>query len=510
MKRLLALLLALVMIFSLVACGKPADKTDGTKGSASADDGETKETTPLRDDIADITPDIVGGSDDANKEPDSNDEYINPEKFGGKELQIYGISSIVYDDVENMSGIGNFLWMMRAAADEWAELNNVTLSYDGEYNSSTILGAINSGERPDLLMLCTQSPNSSNMGITKAFTQEQYDKIASICGNQYLDMMNYKGECHGFVYPWSGSTWFRYNETMFENYGAKTPMEYYLEDNWTWETMEDCFEAVTKDNDGNGKIDKTDTYGCSTLIYLAKPYQLEEGEDGKLTSVVQTNEQFRAYAEMVYRGSRETLSLAGPGNQACTITTTPRPGTHLGDTEWYNFQSMYQTNDLGEVIRAVPVPVYSKENPVRWTQFTEHTMSMMSSCDEEEATMALICYILKVGMRTWMSDYSCGLYKCSYEGLRGASEYSKAWMELFEEGLEERRAEFAEIPDWDQETYAKMVNEVLSAPNYVQKRYTGMTFGFGDSISTMPPASSLPIVAQSENAWISKYNSLYA
>jgi hypothetical protein len=47
--------------------------------------------------------------------PDSNDEYVNPEKFGGKTLQIYGCSSITYDDIENMEGEGTFIWMMRAA-----------------------------------------------------------------------------------------------------------------------------------------------------------------------------------------------------------------------------------------------------------------------------------------------------------------------------------------------------------------------------------------------------------
>ena len=397
MKRLFAMMLALVMVFSLVACGKPADSTDGTKQNAGTT--ESKETTPLRTDIATISPELLEKDPD-NLEPDSNDAYINPEKFGGKTLQIYGIASITYDDIDNMSGEGTFLWMMRAAADEWAELNNVTLSYEGNYNSSTILGAINSGERPDLLLLCTQNPNSSNMGITKAFTQEQYDQIAKICGKQYLDMMNYKGECHGLVYPWSGCTWFRYNETMFENYGAKTPLEYYKEGNWTWETMEDCLEAVTKDNDGNGKIDKNDTFGSSTLVYLSYPYYIsEDAATGKLTCTVQTSEQFRAYAEIVYRGARETLSTSGPSNMKCSATTNPRPGTHMGDTEWYNFHSMYQVNDLGEVIRALPVPVYTKENPVRWTQFTEHVMSMMQTCDEEEATMALICYILDVRLQ---------------------------------------------------------------------------------------------------------------
>jgi hypothetical protein len=273
--------------------------------------------------------------------------------------------------------------------------------------------------------------------------------------------------------------------------------------------MEKCFEAVTKDFDGNGKIDKQDTYGCSTLNVLANPYYLQESSNGKLTCTITTSAQFKTYAEMVYNGTTRTLSLAGPSNQRCTITTTPRPGTHLGDTEWYNFHSMYQENDIGDVIRAVPLPVYSKSNPVRWTQFTEHTMSMMSTCDEQEATMALICYILKVGMRTWMSDYSVGLYDCAYEGMRGASSYSKAWLAKFNESLEERRWEFAEIPDWNQSLYAKMVNDVLSAPSYLNKRYTGMVFGFSN-LTSSAPAYALPREEAAQNAWISKYNALYA
>ena len=69
------MVLVLAMVFSLIACGKPADKPDGTEPDT--ENNETKETTPLRDDIADITPDIVGGSDDANKELDSNDEVFD-------------------------------------------------------------------------------------------------------------------------------------------------------------------------------------------------------------------------------------------------------------------------------------------------------------------------------------------------------------------------------------------------------------------------------------------------
>ena len=518
MKRLFALLLVFCMMFSLIACKSSGSTTDGGKkadGSStnsgdgsSADAGETKpkETAPLREDIGDIKVETMQPETDV---ADSNDEFVNPEKFGGKTLQIYGVSSIVYDDIDNMDGQGNFLWMMRAAADDWAALNNVTLSYEGDYNANTILGAINSGERPDLLMMNQEIPGAANMGIAKAFTEEEYNAIADIIGKPLLDCMMYKNECYGLLLPWSGATWLQYNETLFEDYGAKTPLEYYLEGNWTWDTMEKCFESVTKDFDGNGKIDKTDTYGNSTMIYMGKPYQYEEQADGKLVSLVETSKYFRRYAEILYKGHKETLALAAPGNgnQKCYITTTPRPGTHFGDSEWYNFKHLLKYNDAGEVIRAIPMPVFSLDDPQRYTILTQQSMSMMSSCDEPEATLSLICYMMKVGMR-YMSEFSCGLYECSYEGMRGASEYSKAYLNRLDEIINERRAEFLDLDIWDQELYEQMVNDVLKADTIVRRRYTGDE-NLGSELSTMPPASSLPIVAQKQMAWINKYNSLY-
>ncbi len=504
MKRFFAMLLVFCMVFGLVACSKPVTNPDNTTGK---NDGPTvpKVTTPIRDDVGDVTVDTMKPTGNI---ADSNDEFVNPEKFGGKELQIYGLSSVVYDDIENMEGHGSFLWMMRAAADDWAALNNVTLSYEGDYNANTILGAINSGDRPDLLMFNQEIPGAANLGIAKAFTEEEYKAISDIIGTSLLDCMNYKGQCYGLILPWSGATWFAYNESLFESYGAKTPLEYYLEGNWTWETMEDCFESVTKDFDGNGKIDKTDTYGNSTTLAWIKPYQYEEKDDGTLVSLIETSKYFRTYAEMRYRGVKETLSWAGPDNQRCTITTTPRPGTHIGDTEWYNFQHLIQTNDAGEVIRKVPMPVYSNDDPQRYTILTQQSLSMMSSCDELEATLSLICYMMKVGMR-YMSDLSCGLYKCTYEGMRGASSYSKDYLIRLAEIIEERREEFAELEDWDQATYEKMVNDVLQSDTIVRRRYTGDE-SLASELSTMPPASALPIAAQKQKAWIAKYNSLYA
>jgi len=505
MKKLLALLLVLCMVVGLVACTVPSDPIGTNAGDETTE--ESQETTPIRDDVSDVNDDILLGG---NVE-DSNDAYINPEKFAGKKIQIYGFESIVYDVIEAM-GKGNFIWMVRAAIDEWATLNQVEVTFDGGINANDIKSAVSAGDKPDLFLGVNEAPLYFNQGITRPFTDEEYKQFSDICGNVYLDLYNYKGASHGLSFPWSGNQLFYYNRTMFENYGAKTPKEYYLEGNWTWDTMEECLTSVTKDKNSNGKIDNEDTYGSSSLTYLQFPYAIEEGENGKLTGMIGTSEQYRRYLEISYKGRTETLSVT-PGSkiQNCTTTATPRPGTSIGDAEWYNFEHLYQTLANGDVIEVVPTPVFSTENPERVTTFSNCFMSIMNSCDEDEAVVALMSYILKVGMR-YMSDYSVGLYNCTYEGIRGASDYSKGWKKNFEKNLEKRRADFAEIgEDWDQETYEKMVKDLFSADKYYAKRtYFGQELSTDEDTSAMPPASAIPILAAGQNAWINKYNSMYA
>jgi hypothetical protein len=53
-----------------------------------------------------------------------------------------------------------------------------------------------------------------------------------------------------------------------------------------------------------------------------------------------------------------------------------------------------------------------------------------------------------------------------------------------------------------------MVSDVLKSETIVRRRYTGDESLAGE-LNTMPPASALPIAAAKQNAWISKYNSLY-
>lgn len=507
MKKLLALLLVLCMVLSMVACAKPADSADGTTTTGEETE-DTEETVGIREDITVVEEDdLILKTDDV----DSNDAYINPEKFGGKTIHIAGIDSESFDDISNM-GKGTYLWMMRAACEDWAALNNCTIEYICSNDSTSILTAVNSGDTPDLVLYTNAFPQLANLDITKPFTDDQVATLEKIVGEGWMELLKYAGDIHGVEIPWGGNHWYYYNRTMYENYGAKSPKEYYLEGNWTIDTMEKCHESVTRDNNGNGKIDEDDTYGISSdyiMAFMTSPYAIAEDEDGKLTSTVATSAEYRRLLEMNYKGQTETLSVLS-GYFTSKTSTNPRPSAHYADAEWYNFEHLYEVLDNGDVVECLPMPVYSTENPTRTTNYTVRFMGMLNSCDEDEAAFALFCYILKVGMR-YTSDFSVGLYDCSYDGIQGASDYSKAWMKQFKKVLQDRRRAFMEIEDWDQEAYIQMVKDMFSSDTkqYVVRSYEGAE-NYKGSTAGLPPASVIAKLSEHYSAWIAKYNSLYA
>lgn len=88
-----------------------------------------------------------------------------------------------------------------------------------------------------------------------------------------------------------------YNKTLFEQNGVKTPMEYFQEGNWTWDTFREVALEMTGDTDGDGENDVygfgwwdsfyvqlLGTNGISTINY--------DGENG-----VESNYQTAAAAE---------------------------------------------------------------------------------------------------------------------------------------------------------------------------------------------------------------------
>ena len=151
MKKLLALVLVLCLVVGLVACTKPAEQNP-----------TTPTTTPTTGETS----------------------------FKGKTLQIWGNGTETSYTNFDSFGKGNYIWMMRAAIDEWAHINGVTIKYAGSYNQNAILSAMASGEKPDIIFQTENFPVVANYGIVSAWTDEEYKTLTEIAGNsKYMDML---------------------------------------------------------------------------------------------------------------------------------------------------------------------------------------------------------------------------------------------------------------------------------------------------------------------------------
>ena len=557
MKKIVALLLVICMVFGLVACKKkPVETPDGTTGSQAATQGgsnnnqggsnnnqggsENNDATTGTEGNSgnggssdsgnsdsgnaniggggDMGGGIIGtgytgetlGNDggaglggSGNAEITSNDDLINP-AFAGKTLQVYGFSSAQYDYIEDM-GKGNYIWMVRAAIDEWSALNKVSIVFEGDYDQNSILGAINSGAKPDVMLDCNRFPLVANTGLLRAFTDAEYKQLADTCGEMYLDMLKIGDKSYGVNMPWSGNSLFYYNETMFQDYGVKTPTEYYKEGTWNWDNMMKCLEEITKDLDGDGEFD---TYGSGAAntqrLILCHEYNLLA--DGTLTHNIDS-QMYRDYLDMMWEG--ESSKVLGAYSD-CNIATSPRPGTHIGDAEWYNFEHLYQEIANGDIIKTIMIPTYTGEYKNEIMQFTPAFMGIFTTCDENEAALSLLTYILRVGMR-YMSEYSCGLYGCGYEGIRGVTEYSLGWRTNFQDICEERKENFDALgEDWDQKAWDMMYEDILECDAKIPWWFPNVGNGESTDTSQMPPASKQPIIKAETDAFCEAYNNLYA
>ena len=487
MKKILALLLVLCTLVGLVACGKkePASTNSSTPttGNSTSDPTDTTEDPHLT-----VTPETS--------------------PYKGKTLEIYGIGTAVSYTNYDSFGKGNFVWMEKAAIEEWAAINGVKIEWKGTYNQNGILASIQSGDHPDLIFHSNQFPAISNVGLTAELTDAEYEKLAAICGNVYLDMLKYKGKATGFVRPWTGTYMCYYNKTMFENYGVKTPKEYFMEGAWNWENFVKCAVEMTKDIDSDGDID---TYGVNNDSMYALVNTWKQDETGKLISTID-EPWMQDYIRLKYDMYAVKKIVQNPGtNQIQKNVTYPMCAMQLSDCEPYNFEHMYQSIANGDELEVVPIPEWRGENgeTLGMSRLTQSVVHMASSCDEREAAVDLLAYLLKCGLK-YISDFSLGAVKCDYVGMQGKCDLSKKWMEAFKKVCDDRAAAVKKIENYDEELVAK-INTYLAgedlAVNYNVSKVTVLS-GYAEIIN-LPPASSIPIIKQKYQAALDAYNDTY-
>ena len=278
-RRILALCMAVAMIFTLLAaCGK--------KGSSAAN---SEEATPYLvgadKSQTDLFGDLVG-----TKLRVADDNYIGTWE------------EIFYEQLADITGME-------------VEIENI-----GSAELATkIAQAVASGDKRNYfdVGICANSTLLNIVYSNLATPMDPYIyyddpvwKYDPVTDFNSLDL--YKFDGHYWAAPSNGyhENFIFYNKTLFQELGAPDPYEeYYLKDNWTFETFMDTCEAVTKkDADGNVEIAAWATWDYFTFAAAAGNNVIDQNEAGEW-EVVFDNPQGMAGLNVLYESFKNDWAL---------------------------------------------------------------------------------------------------------------------------------------------------------------------------------------------------------
>jgi hypothetical protein len=269
-------------------------------------------------------------------------------------------------------------------------------------------------------------------------------------------------------------------------------------------------QEMTLDVDSDGTID---TYGLNgdSWINIVNPWKTNS--KGELVSVID-EPWIRDFFQLKYDAYTVNKVTRSGKMNIQTNVIYPMFAMQFSDCEPYNFEHLYQSIPNGNELEVAPVPEWRGANGqvLSTSKLTQQAFSMCSACDEREAVIDLLCYILQCGQK-YVSDYSLGAVECDYPGLQGTCELSVKYLNAFAKMNKRRAKDIAQLTEdgiYDAE-YVKKLNEYLAKrEHYIWGPYTGVSNMLSyDEVTKMPPESSIPAIKTKYQNSLNTYNKLY-
>lgn len=238
MKKLISITMTLVLVMMLLtACGKAA------KNEPAKDNTGTEEKT-------DVTEAPVA------TEAPAPTEVVVPETLENPDITILWHTSQdqFKTNLEANPATFDLVWSVKEAFEQKYGGTVTVLDVPWGDQKDTLINKVNAGEAVDLAQA-----NDQNFPIYPA------KKIVQDV-TQYLDINDgfwNPGVTNAFTYggaPYAAGVDATpivcyFNKDLFTNNSIKTPMEYFEEGNWTWDTFREVALAMTGDSDGDSVVD---------------------------------------------------------------------------------------------------------------------------------------------------------------------------------------------------------------------------------------------------------------
>ena len=248
MKRLTsAAMAALLLVSALVSCGS---------------DSKTPASTAAADTAAD-----TAAVTEAAAQPE-----IPSADYGGKEVRLQGFSVYyappLYAEEENGDQYNDVLYQRIRKTEEYL---NIDITFDDSIGVGDVATVVQNSvaAADDAIQLVLSHDMTGNsklvsqnlcydmLAIESIDLSRDYWKLSS------YDMLAVNGHIYltkpAFIIPSVGC--FTFNKSMMAEYDMTEPYQDVLDGKWTLDKMMEMSKIVTKDVNGDGKMDENDTYG---------------------------------------------------------------------------------------------------------------------------------------------------------------------------------------------------------------------------------------------------------
>ncbi|MBW5445212.1 extracellular solute-binding protein [Cohnella sp. CFH 77786] len=336
-KKWVVLLVGLMLIFSLAACGSGSNSAGSTNTPSQA---------------ASSDPAATNASEETNvAEEDAVDSNGTPEMdfdMGGKTIKVVAWydKSIKEDNPDNIQRKKNL-----EALEKKHNFKMEYVSVDwGEYQSKVTASLLSGEPIGDIVALGISYtiPTLTKQGLL--WPVDEYTTNGKVFNQKIRnEMSQYNGKSYGFQAdlsnPWGG---IYYNRTLMDKLGMKPLQEYVDNDQWNWDTFMQVAKEATRDTNNDGKLD---TWGLTNFNFftealISNEADLVNGDKQSLDdpkTVEALNLVSRILTEKVAR-PQETGAWDEPGRffRQGNVLLYPGPNWDIG-----NIKKDMENSDIG-------------------------------------------------------------------------------------------------------------------------------------------------------------------
>lgn len=241
-KRFLATAMALVCAISMTACGSnddtpnPTSGAKPTEGAGAPTQGGEENPGQQQEEVKSTLPDTLANPNLIIVWDKTQDSWDADLADGDPTNDFHKIYSTKEAFEKKYGG------KVEIIAVGWGE------------QQGQVISMVNGGEACDLVMAHDQNfPTYGAKGIVQDVSQ-YVDLNDDFWNKSVTEAFSLNGVPYAFGAE-ATPVVIAYNKTLFDQNGQKTPMEYFNEGNWTWDTFREVALNMTGDTDGDGEPD---------------------------------------------------------------------------------------------------------------------------------------------------------------------------------------------------------------------------------------------------------------